>query len=129
VIGLQRFAPVGATRHRLRHNAQRLALLVLPLGRPVAWRTRTFLSQPHFDVESRMLTRLDVSDARNSARFDKLIERLGTQDRNISTALRENRKLFGSLRDLLEDQAEEIELLRNDVRVLSARLDDVSPIA
>ena len=102
----------------LRRNAYRAAVAALALGRPVAWRTRTFLSQPDFDVETRILERLENVDMRNADRFERIIERLNAQGRSSSLASRESRKLFVSLRDLLEDQAEEIEQLRDELRSL-----------
>jgi hypothetical protein len=108
----------------LRRNAYKAAVAALALGRPVAWRTRTFLSQPDFDVETRILERLENIDMRNADRYGRLIERLNAQDRSSSLASRESRKLFVSLRDLLEDQAEEIEQLRGELRALTEAVND-----
>lgn len=107
---------------RLRRAAIRLVAASDPVTRPIAWRTRTFFTEPGFHVEDHLRQRADVSDARNSARFDQLVAMLGALERSADTRSREANKVMVGLRIILEEQDDEIAALRDDIRQLRARL-------
>ncbi|RKR75644.1 hypothetical protein [Frondihabitans australicus] len=112
----------AVARARVRTTARRLAAFTTPLARPLAWRTRTFLTEPGFHVESRLRERADLSDRRSSARFDQIVALISALERSSDSRSRETNKVLVGLRIMLEEQDDEIAALRDDIRQLRARL-------
>ena len=97
--------------------------------RGLAWRTRTFLSAPTHDSESRVRERLDQVDRRldeltsrvdraeatAAGRFDHLVSMIGDLARANTDDRDETRRLHVVLRSQLEDRQAEIEDLARAV--------------
>jgi hypothetical protein len=81
-----------------------------------ARRTRTFLSQPVREADDRAGER-DEAAAAKSAEILEAIQALGV---DVERGTRETRRLFVSLRQLLEEQQEQIAELRHEVDRLRA---------
>ena len=86
-----------------------------PLIVPVAWRVRTFLSKPIHDVENRLTARMEGSEARLLSLLDGVTESLRAADRASIANASQQRKLYVSLRDLIEEQSREIARLESEL--------------
>ena len=91
----------------------------MPVVRPLAWRARTFMARPTHEVEARVSQRLEAIESNTSSRLDHAFEQvlaaLRTHDAAAVRAMREQRKLHATLRQLIEENAGEIQELRTEV--------------
>lgn len=106
---------VNPKRPGLRSQLRRVARKVRPLVSPLAWRTRTFLLKPQYDIETRLSARIDASEARLASRLSEVTELVRTTEKAATDSLSEQRRLFVSLRNLIEAQSAEIARLERQV--------------
>jgi hypothetical protein len=86
-----------------------------PLVSPFAWRTRSFLLRPQYDIETRLTARIDASEARLTSRLGEVTELMRTTEEAAVGALTEQRRIFISLRNLIEVQSSEIARLEQQI--------------
>lgn len=113
---------VNPKRPGLRAQLRRVARRVYPLVSPIAWRTRTFLLRPQYDIESRLAAKIDASEARIASRLGEVTELVRTTEKAATDSLSEQRRLFVSLRNLIETQSAEIARLERQVADSAARI-------
>ncbi|TFD39226.1 hypothetical protein E3T40_01780 [Cryobacterium sp. TMT1-19] len=113
---------VNPKRRSLRAQLRRVARRFYPLVSPFAWRTRTFLLKPQFDIETRLAARIDASEARLASRLGEVTELVRTTEKAATDSLSEQRRLFVSLRNLIETQSIEIARLERQVADSAARM-------
>lgn len=113
---------VNPKRPGLRSQLRRVARRVYPLVSPFAWRTRTFLLKPQYDIETRLSARIDASEARLASRLSEVTELVRTTEKAATDSLSEQRRLFVSLRNLIETQSAEIARLERKVSDFDARM-------
>jgi hypothetical protein len=109
-------------RRRLRVVAGRVVRRIRPVVSPFAWRVRTFMLRPQYDIEIRLSAKIDASEARLSSRLGEVAALLRTTEKSATDALSEQRRLFVSLRNLIEVQSDEIARLKRQVSDSAARL-------
>jgi hypothetical protein len=113
----------GSLKHRTQHAVKAVASSSMPVIRPLAWRARTFLSRPAQDAEVRTNQRLESVEANMRDRLDQILAVLSAHDAAAVRAAREPRKLHASLRQLIEEDAAEIEVLKTEVSRLRQLLE------
>lgn len=101
-------APKHGRRLSRRALAQAGRRMLLPLLSPIAWRTRTFLSKPQHEIETRLVVTLNGAEARLAAQIAELRELVRSSQSAAADTVREQRKLFVSIRNLVEVQSSEI---------------------
>lgn len=108
---------------RLRRVAVRLADTARPVVSPIAWRARTFLSQPNYDVELRLGRKIDERDLQTSSQLADLMELVRTVERATTSAATEQRGFFVSILNAIEEQATELGRLEGQLANLRVILD------